>query len=208
MLPIFAFLFSLFSLFSSPESSPNLDPADLSPQTLEIIHAYRKTRIPVLPDPDGWDKLDSPCSAAPGRLHIPRKLIINKSRTTLYIVNAFSDTLSRYPVCASKNRGQKHSADDWRTPEGTFKIYGVYNSSDWTYKDTDQKCYGPFFVALWTPPFYGIGIHGTDSPSSVPGRRSHGCIRMHDDDIRRIRGMVCKDTRVTILPDPVQDPEP
>ena len=95
--------------------------------------------------------------------------------------------------------------EDWRTPEGTFHAYGIYNSTDWTYKDTQDKCYGPFFIALWTPPFWGIGIHGTNSPYSVPGRRSHGCMRMHNEDIVRVKQMVDKDTPITVLPDPMPE---
>jgi len=31
-----------------------------------------------------------------------------------------------------------------------------------------------------------IGVHGTDEPNLVPGRPSHGCIRMHNKDILRL----------------------
>lgn len=31
-----------------------------------------------------------------------------------------------------------------------------------------------------------IGIHGTNEPRLVPGRPSHGCIRMHNGDIKRL----------------------
>jgi hypothetical protein len=31
-----------------------------------------------------------------------------------------------------------------------------------------------------------IGIHGTNEPNLVPGRPSHGCIRMHNGDIKRL----------------------
>ena len=31
-----------------------------------------------------------------------------------------------------------------------------------------------------------VGIHGTNEPRLVPGRPSHGCIRMHNADIRRL----------------------
>ncbi|WP_302063023.1 L,D-transpeptidase [uncultured Duncaniella sp.] len=48
-------------------------------------------------------------------------------------------------------------------------------------------------------------MHGTNSPYSVPGRRSHGCMRMHNEDILIVRQMVDKDSKVTILPDPVPD---
>lgn len=176
----------------------------LSSATTGVIEAYQGTKEPRLPDPEGWELLDSPVSAAPGRMRLPKNIVVDKPNTRLYIINVFGDTLGRYRVCASLKRGQKTKADDWKTPEGTFRIHGVYNSTDWTYKDTKDKCYGPFFISLITPGFWGIGIHGTNAPYSVPGRRSHGCMRMRNEDIVRVRSMVDKDSRVTILPDPVE----
>lgn len=182
------------------------EPADFYPEVTKMIEGYRKTRRPSLPAPEEWPAIDSPTSTAPGRMRLAKHIIVDKPGTRLYIINAFGDTLSRYPVCASLKRGQKTKADDWRTPEGVFKVMGIYNSTDWTYKDTDDKCYGPYFISLSTPGFWGIGIHGTNSPRSVPGRRSHGCMRMHNEDIVRVRSMVDKDSRVTVLPDPEEPP--
>lgn len=181
------------------------DGYQLSPQVAEMIENYKRTLAPELPEPDGWDELDSPFSSAPGRMRVMKHIVVDKPHTRLYVMNMFGDTLSRYRVCASRERGQKSGKDDWRTPEGTFHAYGIYNSTDWTYKDTQDKCYGPFFIALWTPPFWGIGIHGTNSPYSVPGRRSHGCMRMHNEDIVRVKQMVDKDTPITVLPDPMPE---
>jgi lipoprotein-anchoring transpeptidase ErfK/SrfK len=31
-----------------------------------------------------------------------------------------------------------------------------------------------------------IGIHGTNQPGLIPGRPSHGCIRMRNRDIKRL----------------------
>lgn len=177
-----------------------------SPEMEQVILSYKTTRVPVLPDHDeeDWKCIDSEYSSIPGRMNIPKNVIVDKPRVRLYILNVFGDTLAHYPVCASLKRGQKRAADDWRTPEGRFKIVGVYNSTDWTYKDTQDKCYGPFFISLYTPRFWGIGIHGTNSPGSVPGRRSHGCMRMHNQSIVKVKALVNKDSRVTVLPDPEQ----
>lgn len=177
-----------------------------SPELEKTIVSYKKTMVPLLPDhvDDDWKRIDSEYSSIPGRMSIPKNIVVDKPHTRLYILNVFGDTLAHYPVCASLKRGQKRAADDWRTPEGRFKIVGVYNSTDWTYKDTQDKCYGPFFISLYTPRFWGIGIHGTNSPYSVPGRRSHGCMRMHNESIVKVKALVNKDTRVTILPDPVE----
>lgn len=176
-----------------------------APQVTEMLMAYGKTAKPMLPELENMTEIDCPTSVAPGRMRLPRHIVVDKPKMQMMVVNMFGDTLIRRPVCASAKRGQKKSADDWRTPEGTFKIYGVYNSTDWTYKDTQDKCYGPFFIAVLTPRFYGIGLHGTNAPGSVPGRRSHGCMRMHNEDITVVRRMVDKDSRVIIMPDPVAD---
>lgn len=172
-----------------------------------MLQGLSEVRKPELPEPDDWDSLDSPTSAKPGRIYLPKTIIVDKPATRLYVRNAFGDLISDFRICASKIKGQKQEGDDWRTPEGEFKVIGIYNSTDWTYKDTDDKCYGPIFISLHTPRFWGIGIHGTNAPWSIPGRRSHGCIRMHNEDIVRVRRMVDKDTRVTVLPDPVTDVE-
>lgn len=198
-------LISLFLLLAPLMARSQAPESGFTPQVTDLLLAYSHTSAPLLPEPDedALKAIDCPVSSAPGRMRLIKNIVVDKPHTRLMVINAFGDTLCRYPVCASAKRGQKHGKDDWRTPEGRFKIYGVYNSTDWTYEDTNDKCYGPFFIALWTPPFYGIGIHGTNAPYSVPGRRSHGCMRMHNEDIVRVRRMVDKDSRVTVLPDPV-----
>jgi lipoprotein-anchoring transpeptidase ErfK/SrfK len=44
-----------------------------------------------------------------------------------------------------------------------------------------------------------IGIHGTNEPRLIPGRISHGCIRMRNPDILRLRRLMPVGTPVTIL---------
>lgn len=46
--------------------------------------------------------------------------------------------------------------------------------------------YGPYFIRLLTPPHEGIGIHGTNDEASIGSRASAGCIRLHNDDLRRL----------------------
>jgi lipoprotein-anchoring transpeptidase ErfK/SrfK len=43
-----------------------------------------------------------------------------------------------------------------------------------------------------------IGIHGTDAPELIPGRVSHGCIRLRNDDILRLGRLMPVGTPVTI----------
>jgi lipoprotein-anchoring transpeptidase ErfK/SrfK len=43
-----------------------------------------------------------------------------------------------------------------------------------------------------------VGIHGTSEPQLVPGRVSHGCIRLRNEDILRLVGLMPVGTPVTI----------
>ena len=43
-----------------------------------------------------------------------------------------------------------------------------------------------------------IGIHGTDSPQLIPGRISHGCIRMRNADILALARRMPVGTPITI----------
>ena len=171
----------------------------------DMIRRYEGTAPVVLPKMEERKKIERPLSAVPGRMHVGRNIIVDKQACKLHMVNTLRDTLLTFPVCSSRNLGQKHSEDDCKTPEGTFPLYGVYNSTDWTYKNTNSKCYGPWFLSLRTPRYWGVGIHGTNAPGSVPGRRSHGCIRMHNEDITVVKRLTQKDTRVTVKPDRVRE---
>jgi L,D-transpeptidase-like protein len=44
-----------------------------------------------------------------------------------------------------------------------------------------------------------VGLHGTDEPGLIPGRPSHGCIRLRNADILRLYALVSVGTPVRIL---------
>jgi hypothetical protein len=87
----------------------------------------------------------------------------------------------------------------WPTPRGDFYIRDELTS----YKD---PFYGP--VAFGTsarsavltdwPGGGVIGIHGTDKPQILPGRVSHGCIRMENNAILRLRTLLPLGTPLAI----------
>jgi hypothetical protein len=44
-----------------------------------------------------------------------------------------------------------------------------------------------------------IGIHGTDQPWLIPGRPSHGCIRIRNPDVERLYGLMPVGTPIVVL---------
>jgi lipoprotein-anchoring transpeptidase ErfK/SrfK len=87
----------------------------------------------------------------------------------------------------------------WPTPRGEFfirnQLYGFGN-----------PVYGPIAfgtsarsAVLTEWPGGGfIGIHGTNQPQILPGRVSHGCIRMRNGDILRLARLMPVGTPLTI----------
>ena len=45
-----------------------------------------------------------------------------------------------------------------------------------------------------------VGIHGTDEPSLIPGRPSHGCVRMRNEDIAKLWHIIELGTPIEITP--------
>lgn len=124
-------------------------------------------------------------------------LIVDKNTMRLYRYDRFGVEQERVGIACAKNFGSKHKRRDGRTPEGYFTIEGIYDSTEWLFTDDDGKTspvkgqFGPRYMRLRTPVSSQIGIHGTVAPWSIGGRRSHGCIRMTNENILRF-AEICK----------------
>jgi len=89
--------------------------------------------------------------------------------------------------------------DRWPTPAGEYLVRNRLHGYD-------SPMYGPvaFGTSARSPtltdwPAGGfVGIHGTDRPDLIPGRVSHGCIRMRNADILRLAELMPIGTPVTI----------
>lgn len=124
-------------------------------------------------------------------------LIVDKNTMKIYRYDRWGVEVERVGMACSKPYGTKHKRADNRTPEGYFTIEGIYDSTDWLFTDDDgvtsdvKGQFGPRFMRLRTPVSSQIGIHGTVAPWSIGGRRSHGCIRMTNENILRF-AEICK----------------
>ncbi len=112
--------------------------------------------------------------------------------------------IAEYPVALGKNLGNKKKAGDNKTPEGSFEVQQIQDAAAWTHDFRDGKgeikgAYGSHFIRLLTPPYKGIGIHGTHDPSSIGSRASEGCIRLKNEDLLELVKMVYVGMPVTII---------
>ncbi len=85
------------------------------------------------------------------------------------------------------------------TPAGEFYVLEKLRA-------VGNPIYGPFALATsaYAPtlaewPGGGVvGIHGTNEPQLIPGRPSHGCVRMRDEDVARLWSLIELGTPIQI----------
>ena len=121
-------------------------------------------------------------------------IVISKKSLSLKVYegsNTDTTLVAVFPACLSRNKGQKHTAGDNRTPEcsmdNPFRINQITDASTWRYDFGDGRgsilAYGNWFIRL-NSEFSGIGIMGsTNNEQSVPGRESSGSVRLRDNDL-------------------------
>ena len=79
--------------------------------------------------------------------------------------------------------------DMYSGPDNLRLLAGVDNniSADMINKEIDSLIEE---VGLKVPNFNSIGIHGTCKPESIGTRDSEGCIRLHNNDLQRLRALI------------------
>jgi LysM repeat protein len=144
------------------------------------------------------------------KIKIPRgvfhaKVYKSKFRLDLYLNDIY---IRSYPVGLGAQNG---------TPEGAWKVKNRLKDPVWYPPESasDKKVIpahdpnnplGDYWVGLEgvegaATGKEGFGIHGTIEPDSIGKSVSLGCIRMHNDDVAVVYGLMCPGrSTVTILP--------
>ncbi|HET9038846.1 MAG TPA: L,D-transpeptidase [Gemmatimonadales bacterium] len=162
--------------------------AVLARTTDEAGRTWIRVRLPILPNNStGWVSDD-----ALGRFHRVRTwLRIDTKRLQAKLIRA-----GRLVFRSRIGIGQKR----WPTPKGQFYIRdrlqgfppgGIYGAMAFGLNARSSV------LTDW-PGGGFVGIHGTNQPYLLPGRVSHGCIRMRNRDILRLARLMRVGTPVTI----------
>lgn len=132
-------------------------------------------------------------------------IIVDKAKMKLFLYDIYGNVEKSYGIACAKNFGTKRKKGDSRTTEGSFKVVGVFDSTNWLFTNDEgytspvKGQYGPRFIRLNIP---YIGIHGTGSPGSIGRRCSHGCIRVTNPNILELVKYVEEGMPVIISPGP------
>ena len=170
----------------TPEFTRNLALA-VAGQIDEKGEYWVRVRLPVLPNGTmGWVPRN-----ALGTFHkIWTRLVIDRT--------LFTATLYRRGVAIFKTRvgvGKSY----WPTPAGEFYVRNrLTGFTDPIYGKIAFGTNARSAVLTDWPGGGFIGIHGTNQPQILPGRVSHGCVRMTNPAIKRLDRLMPLGTPVTI----------
>ena len=153
----------------------------------EIGLPWVRVRLPVLPhDATGW----VPRQALGPYTVLRTRLVLDRKRLRATLMRE-GTVVFRAPIGIGKAR--------WPTPPGDFYV-----------RNKLTKFAAPFYgpIAFGTsarsavltdwPGGGFVGIHGTNRPGVLPGRVSHGCIRLRNADILRLAKLMPVGTPVKV----------
>ena len=169
----------------TPEGTANLV---LALERVEVGgRLWVRVRLPILPNNStGWVRRKD----LGVYQSVSTRLVIDTKRFTARLVRR-GRTVFRARVGVGEGR--------WPTPKGEFFVRNRLSG----FRD---PIYGPLAfgtsarsAVLTDWPAGGfVGIHGTNQPGILPGRVSHGCIRLRNQDIRRLDRRMPVGTPITI----------
>lgn len=122
-----------------------------------------------------------------------------------------TDRVYTFPIGTGK--------DGWQTPQGVTKVVRKKQHPSWT-PPASIRAEDPTLPAVVPPGpdnplgqyalylgWAGYAMHGTNRPSSIGTRASHGCIRLYPEDVKVLFELVEPGTQVVILGESEAHPE-
>lgn len=148
----------------------------------------------------------------------PRGVVVNIPEMRLYYFHstknpAYGVPVTTFPVGLGR--------DEWKTPEGRFKIRGKTENPTWVLPASiraeriKEKGFSETMIPGGSPDnplgkhrfeltMGAYAIHGTNIPWGVGMQVSHGCVRLYPEDIARLFPMVPVGTQGTFIYQPVK----
>lgn len=164
------------------ESTPQIS-ATLSPTSLLQIGE------PELPP------LGEASKYLPGSL---MHLVLDLSDRRVYVYQG-DQVIANYPVAVGK--------PGWETRPGTYEVINMeidpifksFKTGRLIQPGPDNPL-GPRWIGFWTDGKTQMGFHGTNEPELIGQAVSHGCVRMHNQDVIALYEKVGVGIPVTVKP--------
>ena len=126
------------------------------------------------------------------------RLVLRLGERRVYVFDGEQEIAS-YPVAIGK--------PGWETPAGSFEVIQTIKNPQWQNPWTGEitpagpdTALGLRWIGFWTDGENAIGFHGTPTIESIGQAASHGCVRMHNEDVVALYEKVQIGTPVTVEP--------
>lgn len=159
---------------------------------------------------DAWRSMVQPPLAAPAQVspsdemvamaarHLPKFLVVSLSDRQVRLQMG-DEVLATYPVAIGQ--------DGWETPSGEFYVTRMVENPTWRHPITREVIdpgpdspIGTRWIEFWREDKNAFGFHGTNEADLIGEAVSHGCLRMHNDDVEALYASVYPGMPVTVIP--------
>jgi lipoprotein-anchoring transpeptidase ErfK/SrfK len=124
-------------------------------------------------------------------------LVLKLKDKHVYVYKA-DKFIAKYPVAIGKK--------GWETPTGEWYVMEKIKNPGWTsFKNGKvlspgrENPLGERWIGFWTDGKDVIGFHGTPDVKSIGTAASHGCVRMHNKDVKALFPLVKVGTTVKVV---------
>ncbi|MBD2313386.1 L,D-transpeptidase [Desertifilum sp. FACHB-1129] len=180
---------------SEAVQAPNVYHSPPSPTPTPTSEPLVSAEVPVAvesPSPP----VEPPPTATQQQSTVRLEVSLSNREVTVYNGTAPAQT---YPIAIGRAGHE--------TPVGTFEIQQMRQNPTWIHPVTDERFkggtpgnpLGTRWIGFWTDGRNWIGFHGTPEPGSVGQAISHGCLRMHNQDVEELFEQVEMGTLVTVV---------
>ena len=189
----------------------------------EVQAQPTQAAFPLLePAPVPQENLARPVRPVPSLFELPpallhrqgRQLVLQRGKRRLLLLED-GLLLEQFPVAIGR--------PGWETPLGSFAVLEKIRNPTWQHPQRSltigpgpNNPLGSRWIGFWRDcnlrkPWEGVkplalpncatvGFHGTPQRGSVGRAVSHGCVRLYDEDVRRLFEQVEVGTPVTVVP--------
>jgi lipoprotein-anchoring transpeptidase ErfK/SrfK len=175
--------------FGNPEIAGASSSSPTDNQTGSILRNLLGPTIPPLSDPNQFLPLN--------RLY-QKRIVLRLSERRVYLYQGEQE-LASYPVAVGK--------PGWETPTGSFEVIAMIENPSWQNPWTGEvrppgpnSALGLRWIGFWSNGKDTIGFHGTPTIESIGYAASHGCVRMHNEDVVALFEQVDMGTTVIVEP--------
>lgn len=174
---------------TTPGIATASSPAATQTNSGSILRNLLGPAIPPLNDPEQFLPLN--------QLY-QKRIVLRLGERRVYLYRGEQEIAS-YPVAIGK--------PGWETPTGTFEVIAMIENPAWQNPWTGEvrppgpdSALGLRWIGFWSNGKDTIGFHGTPTVESIGYAASHGCVRMHNEDVVALFNQVEMGTIVVVEP--------